>query len=344
MGLITIDELQRASKKYEATLQTLPFMVMEEVTNQLGINLLEVANKDTLVQFQRKGGIAKPYIADNINYTTEIGKAAERTLQVETCVAVLKDHIMNYKEKLVATNDPLAQKVNNQTKKHPMEQLVLESMIRSVAEDIIDAMFFSERDTNNQSPLGMFTGFNPLLDLEIASGEISLSKGNYRATGELLAPADENDFEAYDKIVAFIRSANPQLRKNGILLIPDNALFNVMDALGNKIKYKGSFEFDVFLNHLRGATNTPNLSLRSSIALGSGSRLIYTKPGNFDLGMNTITDKQFVQVRTPYEDPNYVQFWNQFDLGARIRSIHAKEILVNDESNVGIEMSGDYNS
>lgn len=344
MAVVNITDLQRAAKKYEATLQTLPFIVMAEVTNKLGINLLEVANKDTLVQFQRKGGIAKPYVVGSIDYATEIGKTSERTLQVEACVAVLKDHIMNYKEKLVATNDPLAQKIDNQSKKHPLEQIILDNMIRTVAEDIVDAMFHSKRDTNDQSPMGMFDGYNTLIDTEILSGEVAAGKGNYKATGSLNAPANDNDTEAYDAVIDFVRSANPHLRKSGILLISDAALFNVMDAFSNKKRLSSAVEYDTFLMHLRGATNTPNLSLKSDLALGTGSRLIYTKPGNLDLGMNTISDKDFVQVRTPYEDPNYVQFWNQFEMGARIRSIHAKEFMVNDEVNTAVEMSGDYNS
>jgi hypothetical protein len=60
--------------------------------------------------------------------------------------------------------------------------------------------------------------------------------------------------------------------------------------------------------------------------------------------MRTGSDKGFVQVRNPYKDPNWVQYWSQFEVGCRVRSIHAKEFMVNDLTNTAIELAGDYRS
>ena len=67
-----------------------------------------------------------------------------------------------------------------------------------------------------------------------------------------------------------------------------------------------------------------------------------TQPGNLDLGMNTFGDAGFVQVRSPFEDPNEVQFWNQFEIGMRIKNLNKNGFMISDGSVTGNELSGDY--
>ncbi len=149
--------------------------------------------------------------------------------------------------------------------------------------------------------------------------------------------------EAFDRIVEFLRSANPFLRQNGILYMTQDAMFRAMEALGNKLKYKNALEWEVFLNHLRGLTAAPKLEIISHPILGTGSRLMYTVPDNLDFGLETRGDEQFVQVRAPYEDPNIAQFWMQWKAGTRVTSIHPKTFMVNDQTNSAWDgISGDY--
>jgi len=339
--IISIDGLNRTSEKYNPVLQVLPFEMLEAVLSALELNLLEVAGKDTFVTFNRKGGISKPYVAGTIDYG-DLGKATERSLEVQTAYAALKDHIMNYKGSLIASNSPESEKVNNMSKKHPLEFLILREKIKTISEDIINALFFAERDVLDKSPMGMFDGFGKLIANEITAGEVAVAKGNMFSTGAIVAPATTTDTAAYDKLVAFIRSAHPFLRKDCVLYMSDQTLFHAQDALGNKIPGKDVMEFDIFLSHLKGKTSTPNLKIKTHYALGSGDQLILTTPRNFDFGMNTKGDNKFVQVRNPFEDPNLVQFWSQWEAGARIRYIHPKMFMVNDGVPVSTELSGDY--
>lgn len=339
--IVNTDSLNRTSEQYNPTLQVLPFMMLEPTLTELGINFLEVVGKDTKVFFLRKGNVSKPYVAGVIDYS-DLGKAIERSLEVKPAYAALKDHIMNYKSKLVSTNAINAEKVDNKTKKHPLEFLILEEKIKTVSEDIISALFFAERDENDKSPLGMFDGFNKHITDAVAAGEVSTAKGNMYNTGAIVAPTSDTDTDAYDKVVAFIRSANPMLRKRGILYITQTALFHAIDALGNKIKSKDLLEFDVFLRHLQGSTATPSLRVITHEALGTGDDLKLTIPGNLDFGMNTRGDEKFVQIRNPFEDPNIVQFWTQWEAGSRVSQLHPKTFLVNDGVAASAELSGDY--
>lgn len=339
--IINTASLNRTAEQYNPVLQVLPYMLLDPVLSELAINLLEVAYKDTKVTFLRKGNISKPYAGGVIDYE-DLGKPIERSLTVLPAYAALKDHIMNYKSKLITGNVPMATKVDNKTKKHPYEFLVLEEKVKTVAEDIISALFFAERDEADKSPMGMFDGFGTHIANDVLSGEISVAKGNQYKTGSIIAPTSGSDTAAYDKLVAFIRAAHPALRKNAVLYISNKTLFHCQDALGNKISGKDVLEFEVFLRHLRGSTFTPGLNIASSEALGSGDQLILSVPRNLDFGMNTKGDEQFVQVRNPFEDPNIVQFWTQWDAGTRISNIHPKAFLINDGVQVSTELSGDY--
>lgn len=340
--IINVDLLNRAAEKYNAVLQVYPFTLLNDVLRLLEINLLEVKGKDKFVTFERLGSTSKPYVAGaSIDYS-DLGKVVERELSVVTSYNALKDHIQNFNGKLIATNDPAKEAVDNKQKKHPLEALILMEKIKTIGEDIVDALFFAERDTNDKSPSGMFDGFGKHIEGFISSGEVSTGKGNKFNTGRITAPANSNDTGAIDKLVAFIRAAHPTLRKRGVLYISGQTLFHAQDALGNKIPYKDAFSFDVFLKYLQGASQAPNLRIITADALGTGDQLIFTLPRNLDLGVNTKGDNNFMQVRTPFEDPNYVQFWSQWDAGTRIRYTHPKTFMVNDGVPASNEMSGDY--
>jgi hypothetical protein len=339
---INIANLQRAAEKYDDTLRMLPYLALTPTLDKLGINFLQVDEKDKVVVYHRKGGLAKPYVVggENLVNEGEIGKVIERILEPKECYTALKDHIMNYRSKRVISNKP--EKIDNRGKKHPLEVQIIDTKIKTVGEDILSALFFGTRNEDDKSPMGMFDGFNAQIDKEIVAGELATAKANLCETGSLDTPADDTDMEAFDKLVAFIRSANPFLRHNGVLYITQPALFNAMDALGNKLKYKNALEWEVFVNHLRGITGAPKLQIISDPVLGTGSRLILTVPDNLDFGLGTLGDEQFVQVRSPYEDPNVAQFWMQWSSGTRIVSIHPKTFLVNDQTNTGADLYGDY--
>lgn len=340
MGAVTVSGLTLAAGKYDPILRMLPFLTLQDALAALEINLKEVTYKDTLIQFQRKGGTSKPYAAGVLDNNAEIGKMEERSLIVLPCYNAIKDHIMNYADKAIL--NPGGVKVDNQTKKHPLEQVILEAQVRTIGEDIIDAIFPAVRDNSDKSPQGMMDGYGHIIATEIAASTISVANKNYSTSSALTAPT--TDTVAIDRLVAWLRKANMQLLKDGVLYIAPSALYKCQDALSNVLKYKSDNGFNALLEYLRAACHSPKLRIISDACLGTGDQLILTKPRNFDLGMNTKTDGTFLSVRNPYEDPNYVQFWSQWELGARINSLHAKEFFCNEEVNVGVELAGDYTS
>lgn len=343
---INVASLQRAAVTYNNVLQTLPFNTLLDACAALGIQLLPVTAKDIKLQFQRRGGTSGPYAAsvDPADYyPSEIGKIIERPLEVKPCVNALKDHIMNYKEYNVITNS--GEPVNHQTKKHPLERLILETVVTTQSEDMLMALFAGERDETQRSPIAMFDGIDTIINTDISAGNISTARGNYIELGDsaFAAPVDEDDVTALNNFIKFIRTLNPNLRKNALLMVPSNVLFNVKDCLGNK--KKAFLENQIFLQYVRDITNSPALQIVSHEAMGTGDRIIATIPKNMDLGLNTQSALQFVTVRDIYEDPNWLQFWSQWEAGFRISSVHQKTFAVSDGTPVAdVSLSGDYNS
>ncbi len=323
----------------------LPYFVLRTVLGVHGINLLPgVQNKDVLTSYYRKSGIMKPYDSGVAITHGDVGKALEMTLQVEKAYASVKDNIQNYKSVSVGPDVLLGK---NKSKAHPWNVTMLTSIVRTFGEDLIDVLFSGVRDTADQTPQGAFNGFDTLLEAFITASEITTAIGNMKNTfdGGYLAfagPANSDDTEVADRLLAFWRAAHPSLKAvNTHLLIPSDIGDMYDDSYFNKYKTKPIVdEFNRSVLHGTGG----KCKLIRSNAMGTGQRIILTVPGNLDFGMDTLGDETFVQVRNPYEDPNLIQFWIQGDYGTRIRSIHPKSFQMNEGTPVANALSGDYDA
>lgn len=339
MANITVTDLTRLAVKYQPDIKMLPYAVMAEALGQLGITLFPgVQYKDIIVSFLRKQGIAKPYTPGLTVLDSEIGKVEESTLQVEKAYASVVDNIWNYVTKTLVTPDEMLGK--NKTKKHPFEVETMMTIVRTFAEDVLDALFNGARDLSDQSPLGLFDGFETKVENAIIAGSISAGNGNYIDSSTLNAPTSVTDFDAYNHLEAWIRQANPYLLKNANLIITQATFWNVMDALQNKTAGKANtiIDMETFLN----SKCNSNIRIKPTLFAGSGDRAYLTAPGNMDFGMNTLGDEAFVQIRNIEKDPNIVNYWIQADYGVRWRSFHEKVFLTNAGSLTAGQLSGDY--
>ena len=338
--IISISDLQREAKTYEATLQTLPFLTLQEPLTALGINLVEVKDKNVFIAFERKGGSTRPYVAGALDFgSAEAGKVKERELKVYPAILCMKDNVRNYKDYTVITGQA---STDNQAKEHPLRQTILREVVKTMAEDVIDGMFHMVRDESDLTPMGMADGFFEQIATDVTAGDISAAKGNLVTTGAISAPATTSDTDAIDAVVDFIQAADPKLRKNCNLMIDNQTLYYVIKALENKTINHQLVTFQTLVDYLRSICLAPNLNVVSQPCLGDGGKLILSMPGNFDLGLKTVTDLDFLQVRALYEDPNEVQFWGQFEIGSRVRFTHKKAFQTNENSNTAVVLSGDY--
>lgn len=342
---INIAALTDEAIRYQEDLRLLPYVVLTDKLNKLGVRLLELQYKDIEKTFQRKKGLARPYqIRQSIAYN-DLGKVTESTLEIYECYAALKDHILNYREKNVI-NTPDFGMGRNQTKEHHLNGLITAQAVITVAEDIADALFHGERDDSGLSPLDCIDGYYTLIDNAVATGEIASANGNLVATGSIDAPANSSDTDAVDKLVSFVRQTDIQLRRspNAGLIMSINTLQNAMDALQNYAMFTSRDVNPMVLQDYINNKCGTNIALTYDEILGSGDKLILTVAGNMDHGMNTMGDSDFVQIRDIFEDPNLVQYWIQWENGNRIRNLHRKMFCTNDGTSIASDLSGDYSS
>lgn len=343
--IINVSDLTQAAKRYDPILRVLPFFTLQEAAKALGLNIMEVKNEDVLVTRLRQAGGTGPYAPGlTINYKDEVMKFRESTLKPELVYAATKDNITNYTEKqvLVAAGKPL----DHKSKQHPLEKMIVESEVVSHAEDVLFSLFHAERVNSTHSPMTAFTGFYPMLDYLVKEGDIAASAGNLKTTGAFTTPSSNTDYEAYENLVEFIRSAHAMLRSpiggTPQLICAETVTNAARKALQNKLK---NFEYPTMarlLECLRSDANCATLEIKTHECLGTGSKLVLQKAGNMDIGMNTNKSKDFMQVRNPFEDPNEVQFWIQAAYGTRVREVHQKKFLTNEQSNKALDLSGDY--
>lgn len=337
--------LTEAAKTYDPLLRVLPFYALTAMAQKLGLNIMEVADEDIIVNKRRKAGGTGPYKQGmTITYQEEISKFYESNLKPELVVYKIKDNILNYQDKKVLVK--AGRTLDLKKKQHPLEFDIIKDIVTSHGEDVVFSAFYAQRDENTFSPSTSFTGFFPALDLLTTAGYISAAQKNTVVTGAIKKPATANDTSAYDIIVDFVAQAHPLLRSSATgtpdLLISEAALVAARDALRNKLKALEYPTMARLKESIREDALCPGLEFSTHEALGSGGKLILQKRGNMDIGFNTGKSNQFVQVRDIFEDPNEVQFWLEAAYGVRVRDVHPKLFLTNEQTNTAINLAGDY--
>lgn len=343
---VNVQSLNRELIQYQKDMIVLPYALLIPVLMDLKVSMLgNVNGKDVVIVKERAGGAAAPYTPGQMaKYKNELSRMYERKLEPELCYAAVKDNILNYRKKHVLF-DAEKNKIDNKTKAHPLERDIISDAVIITAEDIIDALYFATRDESDPSPLGMVDGIYTLQNALVTAGAVSEAAGNLVACGSLAAPLNETDFVAYKSLRDWLRATDPKIRNKPLILQISNTTFtNVKDALDNKRGRYTDTDFNAVLAALRADCNLPQLMISSHYCLGTGTRLTLTTPGNFDIGFNTLSDIEFMQIRTPWEDPNMVQFWIQWEMAMRIKNFHKRGFMISDGTTVGNEMSGDYDS
>lgn len=338
--IINIESLNQFTVKYNAVLRELPYDGFDEKLAELMVNRLEVKGelKDKL--FKRKGGLSAPYVKkafdENPAYVSEIGKVEENSLKPDKCFLPLVDHVDNLRAKVISGNNPDAAVASNISKDHPQKALIMKTIIATISEDNLSAIFPAQRDEDDASPLGMFDGFDKKIADYITAGKISAGNKNLILTGAITSS------NGFSKLVAFIRSLNAKLREKGILYISFSSYFKCLDSLTASLQTSTLIKQQDFIDYVLSQSGAPNLKIIISDVFGSGDNWTATLPWNFECGMNTEGEEQFVEVRRPFQDPGYYQFWSQWELGTRVVEYHPKALSVNDQLPIAGELRGDY--
>lgn len=340
--IVSLENLSRTAVDYNNVLRALPAVLLQETLKSLKLNTVEVAGSDIEISKRRRAGIMGAYKPGmEIKDAQELNRFIEMELKPQLVYASLRDNIQNYREKKLLSN--AGEVVNQRTKKHPLEALILQDVVTSFAEDIAYAAFFAERDEEKSDTLSSFDGFYTKLNRLIVEGYVSNDLKNSQTTGAIAAPTGESDTAAYDRLVEFIGQTHNMLRRGGAqLYCAESVIRNARKAFANKVKSHSYPTTAQMLDALRDDAFCPQLDLLTHPVLGTGSQLMLTKPGMLDLGLAPTAGAQFVQVRSIDKDPNVVDFWIQSAYDTRIKDVHPKVFSCNEQKNSAETNYGDF--
>jgi len=101
MAVIDISTLLETANLIDRELKHLPYIELRQTLGVHGINLIQnIQNKDTITNFFRKGGIAKPYVPGTVE-DNDLADTQERVLQVEKAYANVIDEPSRFKKTIV---------------------------------------------------------------------------------------------------------------------------------------------------------------------------------------------------------------------------------------------------
>lgn len=343
--LVDVSKLNEALVIYDKALRALPFATLQEVAAILGLNVMDLQGKHSLINERRHAGGTQSYkIGKEFRLTEKLLGYEPSLIEPKDVVCITKENSQKYddNELLIIGGKP----VSNIDKKHPLETRVAFALVRSHIEDIVYVLYHSERDDDSTSPSGAFDGVYTKIDMLITKGNVNAARGNFAPSGVFLMPTSETDFAAYENLVEWIGGANTYLRssRSGIpqLQCAETVLKAARAALRNKLRMQEYPSMQRMIELLREDAMCPALEIVTHEALGQGSRLVLQKKGNLDVAFNTQAASKFCQIRNIYEDPNEWQFWLQSGYDTRVRDWHEKVFRCNEQKNEALDLAGDY--
>lgn len=344
MATVNFEGLSSAAKRWDPVLRTLPFIQLNDTAKRMKLNIMNVKSGEHIIKNKRRqAGILAPYsVGLTLDQNKELMKFVEASLKPEIVFANVPDNVTNYEEIDILSNQ--GNPVDNKSKKHPLEFLILRDIVTSFSEDVAFNLFHAQRDEDVLSPSTAFNGFNYKLSLLKTVEQISEANKNLVNSGKFgVIPTEGDARDDYQALVDWLKQSNYFLRRSESLLYASETVMNaVRKSYKERVKAHTDPTFEDTVRLLRDDANMPRLQIITEPEYGTGSQLMLTIPGQLDVGTRNTSDGDFVSVRNVEKDPNEVQFWVQSAYDTRIRDIHPKEFMINEEINSINDWAGDY--
>lgn len=280
-----------------------------------------------LVQFKAK---LEPYVT--IRYGIR-GKESVGTLSTDTEIApynsdynptddtkIALRELETFMGKVIKEFDPLVLSntvYGNMVATKPTEtdiaKAVAMEMAKQSSNKLYKAAFKAKRNAAGKTTMDLFNGWCPIIDAEIAAGEISVEKNNLVQLGDI---TPEN---TYDKLKAFYKSADEELRDIETFMYMSNDMKDAYEA-DYAIQFPGAAYNKTYeKTTLQGSEGRCTLVALSALA-GTNTLILSTK-SNMLVGVDQMSDYERVEIRRP-SNPSLVQFYMVLYWGVQFESIH----------------------
>lgn len=343
---IGIGNLKTVLNRIEPNILMGPAYYDSSELQRLGINVLTgIQFMSTKYVFFRKGGTTRrKHIGDKVNST--LGFLQERPLVTYVVWNHYTDNQGNYRE-LPVTPVGDGAKVS-----YPMSELAInENVGKAFSDDVFSNLWWGDKeldksDDPEKKAMGLYDGFNTVIAFEMESGLISKKNGNLIHCDAIDAPASKTDTAAWKAFRAAYLSLPVALRRVPILAyMSTDTSVAISDAYGNAhynhkeaimVGDGGNFKFE----------ELPKVTVVPSDDYGKGDRIVFTVPGNLEIGVNDGDPvNNYVGVKEGTDnDLTDIQFQVQTTIGTRVVALMPSKFAVTDGSLVQPDniASGDY--
>lgn len=346
---LSITDIQHVKEQIHEELVAKAYLLDDAMFGNLGIMVTtDVENIDVCQIFNRKGLVARPYRIGNVK-GSQLAKIVDNPAKVEEYYIKAKDSINRYREK-----GPY--NVNNAADEAVMSRKNMEEIAGRAAEDVRFNIFFGNKanrtlaDTpENQVKLGLslFDGFYTLIAQKRTDGTISVANKNLIMTGGLTKQEGGQTValtpvEVYELLVKFYGALHPHMKK------PENKLTILASDEFCRLAVKGyMLTFPQISPTILEASwkfaEMPNLTLKTSAAMGTGGQLIATcREDILEFICDTREGKANIRVGQTDEDLSIIGYQINSAATTRIRDYDPMYFACNDAVNTYDWTPGQY--
>lgn len=335
--MLSLEEVQHLTDVLAPDIITSPVLLNADIFAELGIKVLTgVEYRNSIMVFNRKGGTARAYKAGN-KINSSLGYMEERKLEVHLSWNRYPDNIQNYREK-----EPFSVLGTNGTYEAPNSEFAIREIGKAYSEDVMSNLFFGNRALGDDNALGLYDGFNTLINVEMNAGKIAESYFNYKKIDPIVEQTAGDEAENFRIFQDFYNSWHPRLKAAPLVNVLCSPETKMLIVDGYLQKYTGMQSPDAATDSFR-FLGMPNVKLVANPIVGKGARMIATVPGNLEFGCDTLNDWNKVFVQRNYDDANEIVYQVQSAQGCRIRQITGDKLCVSSGTNTPLDaLNGDY--
>ena len=335
--MLSLEEVQHLTDVLAPDIITSSVLLNADIFAELGIKVLTgVEYRNSIMVFNRKGGTARAYKAGN-KINSSLGYMEERKLEVHLSWNRYPDNIQNYREK-----EPFSVLGTNGTYEAPNSEFAIREIGKAYSEDVMSNLFFGNRALGDDNALGLYDGFNTLINVEMNAGKIAAANYNYKEIDPIVEQTAGDEAENFRIFQEFYNSWHPRLKAAPLVLVLCSPETKMLIVDGYLQKYTGMQSPDAATDSFR-FLGMPNVKLVANPIVGKGGRMIATVPGNLEFGCDTLNDWNKVFVQRNYEDANEIVYQVQSAQGCRIRQITGDKLCVSSGTNTPLDaLNGDY--
>ena len=328
---LNINEIQTVKEQIHEELVAKAYLLDDSMFEDLGIKVTtDVENIDICRIFNRKGLVARPYRVGNVK-NSQLAKIVDNPVKVKPYYIKAEDSIERYREK-----GPF--NVANAAGEAEMSRKNMEEIAGRAAEDVRFNVFFGNEANRNlvENPtnavkcgLSLFDGIYTIIAQKRTDGTISVANKNLIMTGDITGLQPQ---AVYDLLVAFYGSLHPALKKPEV----ETYILASDDFCRKAVKgYMLTFP-QIAPTVLQAGwkfAEMPNITLKTSSAMGVGGQLIATVKENIEYVCDTREGKANIRIGQTNDDLSIIGFQINAASGMRIRDYDPQVFAVNDAVN-----------